>query len=538
MSSPVDSLLGSPDALFADERRMQHIKTKEECRLANETIDVWCVELPSKHAEGILRMIKENIPNQDSIDLQHLRRFARPKYIPVHVTGGRNMGKELHTVSRAWCTTPSAMIQSPETTIWEWSGPKRDSRGPNRFTTLYLIICPVNIISHEAVTSLLREHAPFASSSSSWAYPCDIKSVTVPLLPPTNPEQAIEWSAKYWPTFYRKTNPFGAHPATISKAEDDLQTPLVGNISVSQAVRLAEKAAEATVSKGYGLRSGAVIIERVEDRTEIIAVAGDARHKPLSNAITTHCSEGNPACHAVMRAIGMVARKRLRCASAFAAKAASKASHTLETAHIDQSVRDAFFLDQPLTDLEQLYYDRDNLVPDGYLCLKLEVFLTQEPCVMCSMALVHSRIGRVIFRDRMPKTGGLTAETVSNVTGLVGLGYGLCWRKELNWQFMCWEYIDKNAPPLPDMTNLSLYTSFKEAVDTLHKSKDNTVDDDVTTAEKYHAPIVHHRHRKSKKHTSKTSSDTASTLDSNHHTIEVRTLVTNPNVSSFAGIHV
>ena len=36
-------------------RRMVHLKTKEECRLGNETIQVWSVELPSRHAEGILK---------------------------------------------------------------------------------------------------------------------------------------------------------------------------------------------------------------------------------------------------------------------------------------------------------------------------------------------------------------------------------------------------------------------------------------------------------------------------------------------------
>lgn len=50
MASPVDFKLGSPQ-----ERRMVHLKTKEECRLGNETIQVWTVELPRKHAEGILR---------------------------------------------------------------------------------------------------------------------------------------------------------------------------------------------------------------------------------------------------------------------------------------------------------------------------------------------------------------------------------------------------------------------------------------------------------------------------------------------------
>ena len=36
-------------------RQMVHIKTKEECRLGNETVDVWSIELPSKHAESILK---------------------------------------------------------------------------------------------------------------------------------------------------------------------------------------------------------------------------------------------------------------------------------------------------------------------------------------------------------------------------------------------------------------------------------------------------------------------------------------------------
>jgi len=38
-------------------RGMVHVKTKEECRLANETVDVWSIELPSKHAESILKCV-------------------------------------------------------------------------------------------------------------------------------------------------------------------------------------------------------------------------------------------------------------------------------------------------------------------------------------------------------------------------------------------------------------------------------------------------------------------------------------------------
>lgn len=38
-------------------RRILHLKTKEECRLGNDTIQVWTVELPSKHAEGVLKWV-------------------------------------------------------------------------------------------------------------------------------------------------------------------------------------------------------------------------------------------------------------------------------------------------------------------------------------------------------------------------------------------------------------------------------------------------------------------------------------------------
>lgn len=54
MASPVDSKAPS-EVVKPPQRRIVHLKTKEECRLGNETIQVWSVELPSKHAEGILK---------------------------------------------------------------------------------------------------------------------------------------------------------------------------------------------------------------------------------------------------------------------------------------------------------------------------------------------------------------------------------------------------------------------------------------------------------------------------------------------------
>ena len=57
MASPVESKAPS-DSDWSPKRQMVHLKTKEECRLGNETIQVWTVELPSKHAEGILKWVE------------------------------------------------------------------------------------------------------------------------------------------------------------------------------------------------------------------------------------------------------------------------------------------------------------------------------------------------------------------------------------------------------------------------------------------------------------------------------------------------
>jgi tRNA-specific adenosine deaminase 3 len=436
------------------------------------------------------RVIKENIEGQDSLDLQHLRRFAKPKFLPPHVLGERDRIKELYLVPRAWEETPPVVMQA-NSPPWEWSSALK-SRSTNRPQTLFLLVCPAQIISLEDLHDLLLQHPPFCSSPDSWAYPLEIKEVTVPMLAPTSPEQADRYSEDYWPTFYRKTNPFGAHPTNIGKAEEELQQPGDGSVHVEQMMELADKAGATTEEKGFGLSTGCVIVERVDDKTEIIAVAGDARRKPLPSeggidtldngleepdeddaknsapqqskskkkkerrkknkaakkAEATGCTSGNVMAHSVMRALGMVGRKRLRCASQPMQSAAAKAESNFAAVGLDhdEKARDAFFLDLPITPLEQEYFVKDNIKPDGYLCLKLEVFLTHEPCMMCSMALVHSRVGRVIFKHRMPKTGGLTAEMARNDSGPIGLGYGLCWRKELNWQFMCWEWTARVTP--------------------------------------------------------------------------------------------
>lgn len=454
--------------------------------------------------------------------------------MPEHVVGQRDLVKEMHAVRRTWDdATHQTVFQNPETNSWEWTNPAKKAAVDKKSFTLYLLVCPAHLIALQDLHTLMLKHTPFCSDADSWAFPLEIKKTPVPRQPPTKVEQANDWSEKFWPTFYRKTNPFGAHPGTIAKAESDLKHPLIGNLSVPDALELAERAGEETYNQGFSqTATGCVIVERVNDKTQVIAAAGDARFKAMPNAAGVaaeaaddYCCKGNPMCHAVMRAVGMVGRKRLRVASTPASRTANKGEKALAAAGLglDEEARDAFFLDLPLNDFEQQYFKRDNLKPDGYLCLKLEIFLTHEPCIMCSMALVHSRVGRVIFKNRMPKTGGLTAEVTSNDTGPVGLGYGLCWRKELNWQFMCWEYtpVDANGKPT--------HSSYPKDDD---ESKESETFANGAAGTQGHAAISS-RHRKKKKGGRSTAEKSPAKGASDNNMTKA-----NPYVNSFARVHV
>ncbi|CAG8882989.1 unnamed protein product [Penicillium egyptiacum] len=96
----------------------------------------------------------------------------------------------------------------------------------------------------------------------------------------------------------------------------------------------------------------------------------------------------------------------------------------------------------------------------GYLCTDLDVYLSHEPCLCCSMGMLLSRFRSVIFprRGRL-ESGGLSSEPVvgpvpdelepaaeadaSAFDGQDERGYyGLHWRKELNWRALGFEFVE------------------------------------------------------------------------------------------------
>ena len=55
----------------------------------------------------------------------------------------------------------------------------------------------------------------------------------------------------------------------------------------------------------------------------------------------------------------------------------------------------------------------------AYLLTDYDVYLKREPCIMCAMALVHSRVARVFFAKASPNRGGLLSKTrLQNISSL------------------------------------------------------------------------------------------------------------------------
>lgn len=319
-----------------------------------------------------------------------MRRCAKPSDLPAHLKSqfmnNTATEKQIHTAKSNW---------------------------------VYIVLCLDTEFTRKELYDALRTCEGFEDEE------IFIASIPVPLLAPTSQTQAAMWSAQYWPTVYRKSNPLGPHPGMVARSTEEI----INDTEIW--MELAHRVASLSLATGIGEAIGAVIVHRTPEKVTIVAVAGDARwHGHESRAGT-----GNVMAHPVLRAISMVAQKLVR-------------AEKKEQQHPDEAAPDYLFegfQDKPILEEEAVIFNFEHPVPDGYLCHGLELYLTHEPCVMCSMAILHSRMGKVVFRQRMPLTGGLCSEDRGHGNpDLVGegggRGLGLFWRRELNWSLLAWEW--------------------------------------------------------------------------------------------------
>ncbi|KFA68662.1 hypothetical protein S40285_02610 [Stachybotrys chlorohalonatus IBT 40285] len=385
---------------LVDDLKPQHLnrgvliplKTTQEVRQDHTIVHALITRAPTKSANEVIGALRESQAEGNGNTLPHLRRCAKPADLPAHLKtqfmNDTPIGRQIHTSKSNW---------------------------------IYIIVGEAKDFSNEQVVASLSaieglEQEPF------------LTTIPVPLLAPTSQVQAAMWSSQFWPTVYRKNNPLGPHPSMVARGTDEIKE------DASLWITLAHRVAVQAKESGIGEAMGAVVIQRSENGTELVALAGDARWHQECGGLGL---PSNPMTHCVLRAISMVAQKLVRHERRAAGIPITKPNLEYDA-----------FQDSPLLELEKQCFEQEHPSQDGYLCHGLELYVTHEPCVECSMGILHSRMGKVVFCKHMPRTGGLSSDDRPDGGGR---GLGLFWRRELNWSLLAWEWERDGVPDLPDV---------------------------------------------------------------------------------------
>lgn len=357
------------------------------------------------------RVANEVVKNYD---LHHLRRFVKPENLPSYLKDiFSTPTTSSNTNHKHEIATPKEQGEDGERSLTEQVQQEALSTGTKEATLYFLICSESHLPSGCALESLVAlDQIKHGDPKSRF------QTILVPILPPSSVDQARCWSEDYWPTVYKKSNPFGPHPSLVYHAESELHG------SAERWMGLAERAGMEVSMAAIGEPIGAVIVDRTPELgSSVVVAAGDARWHGVEGQSDNR--SGNVLAHAVMRAIGMVANRR----------------RMLLEQVLDAVVDSGTSKFQPLTPTEADAYSRGSLPAGGYLCFGLEIYVTHEPCAMCSMAILHSRFGRIVFGERLPLTGGIAVDPTKTGSYNSGaLNYGLFWRPELNWKLLGWQW--------------------------------------------------------------------------------------------------
>ena len=327
-----------------------------------------------------IRAIDAALPPGSLSNLQHVRRFAKPEQLPSRIR---------QLIDPDYVRPPGKVFLTPGCSVGNIPQPDTITKAKKLPQNSWLLAAPVESIGEKALIETVKQYLPEGVPGP------DVHTIQVPHSAPSSMTVATKLSKKFWPTIYKSYSPYGPQPAEWRWAERELDAV------AGKHMAYAFEAAKEIHSLGYGYKIGACVVE--PKAGALVSVAGDARWicdkdsqcVPQSDQETRN--KGSPMAHAVMRVIGMVGRQRVGMD-----RPTAPPSPTFNSINYP-------FLDLSLTDFEEGHHSSSPLVPGGYLCTGLDLYVTHEPCVMCSMAILHSRFNRVIFGHHMPKTGALCA---------------------------------------------------------------------------------------------------------------------------------
>ncbi|KAJ5937201.1 hypothetical protein N7454_004856 [Penicillium verhagenii] len=500
------------------------IRTVQETRPVEEFGDAYVAEVDIRGAAKLIKTLDSKYPRDAALPLSHLRRFAKREILPptlrAKIEAAGSLGTADVKTIFVVISPPLPALEGLQKLLTPFA-PGACSFGPSGATTPGSSPepsppkIPIFTIQIPLQPPFNLEQAE-RWSSTLWPVvfnPAAPRSTVAP--PPQVLNRAldsIQPRAGHYLSLARKV---AAEAKTSGRGRG------VGAVIVDPSIEAAiEAAAE---------ESGESSVEQWINA--VITVGGDVRFarseagKP-SQADLHHDTSPNPACaafdadleggpdlHAMMRAIELLSRRRREDPNNYDPTipelTAQPVTETDPQLSLQLSPLESYFLSQPIIlgtadsasppPFDQHQPESYSVSPKkrkheepnpestsvslgpvgaepsgqaahagGYLCTDLDVYISHEPCVCCSMGMLLSRFRAVIFpRSGRMKSGGLASEpcvapvpnrceansvenkkdtTDEKSEEIIGDRhyYGLHWRKELNWRVLGFEFVDED----------------------------------------------------------------------------------------------
>ena len=204
--------------------------------------------------------------------------------------------------------------------------------------------------------------------------------VDVPAIKPLTSAQRARWLSVAWPTQPGLTSDTPKYMLYDSAARFDMHETR----RILYWLKQAE--AQGRTAKDRGDEGVGVVIVDME-KDVLVAEAGDSIiRSPLEHAVMN-------AVENVGRLIGLARRT---------GRGSGKGESKIKRRKVEGDGKVEMLEGlEDVADERFAFFDLEKT----YLCTGLTVFVTKEPCVMCTMALVHSRVKAVFFKEVNPQGG-------------------------------------------------------------------------------------------------------------------------------------
>nr|KAH9822322.1 hypothetical protein DFH28DRAFT_1092350 [Melampsora americana] len=250
-----------------------------------------------------------------------------------------------------------------------------------------ILICPTSFISYQDLTHQLQAQSSLHSLlSTSTPY-----RINVPSELSKDPIRSLQWSNQIWPLELNRPKP---------KTLEEMNEPMLKKVWSSKEIQWILHQFTSVLNSAYESyhhhQELGVAVSVTHRCFESIQTQPDLE-APLSQAIDQRISTGNPLSHSFLNLISKVS-----------------------------------ILDQ--TDSRPIH-SQDPNSERPYLFTKLIVFSTHEPCLSCSMALLHSRIAHLFYLCSVAGSGG--CGSLYNLNQFKNLNHRFfVWKLKMNWDLM------------------------------------------------------------------------------------------------------